>query len=67
MPLRDANGKLIRSEQDLSSFRSSDVPQDMLPTQQHVNEMNEAYHRGMMRYADILDRSRIEASKVRTA
>lgn len=66
MPLRDANGKLIRSEQDVSSFRPSNVPQDMIPTQQQVNDMNESYHRSMMRYADTLERSRIEASKTRT-
>ena len=67
MPLRDANGKLIHPKHDVSSFRPSNVPQDMLPTQQHVDEMNKAYHRSMVHYADILERSRIEASKLRTA
>lgn len=67
MPLRDANGSLIRSEQNVSSFRPSNVPQDMLPTQQQINKMNESYHRCMMHYAWILERSRIEASKTRTA
>ena len=67
MPLRDANGKLIRSKHDVSSFSTSNVPQDMLPTQQQINEMNEACHYSMMRYADILERSRVEASKLRTA
>lgn len=66
MPLRDANGKLIRPKHDVSSFRPSNVPQDMLTTQQQVDEMNEIYHRSMMRYAGILERSCIEASKLRT-